>query len=144
AMDEHCARCATEIERGGFDLLLVQGCQYVRVTSMARRVTLPSVMFLHEPNRSLYEASPEPLWAAPPPIRSRRSPDAWQAWLTDAADTYANRIAVREEYLNARAMDTLLVNSAYSRESVLRAYGLPSRICYLGVDPAEFHPTGVP
>lgn len=144
AMDEHCARCAVEIQGGGFDLMLVSSCQYVRVPSIARRVTLPSVMYLNEPNRALYEAAPSPVWAAPAPMPSHGSPDAWLAWLTDAANTYANRILVREEFLNAQAMDALLVNSAFSRESVLRAYGLPSRVCYLGVDTKLFRPTGVP
>ncbi|MGZ5552940.1 MAG: glycosyltransferase family 4 protein, partial [Chthoniobacterales bacterium] len=37
---------------------------------------------------------------------------------------------------------TILVNSLFSRESVLRAYGLESRVCYLGVDSDKFKPTG--
>jgi glycosyltransferase involved in cell wall biosynthesis len=42
---------------------------------------------------------------------------------------------VRDEIDNAAAFDMLLVNSRYSAESVLRAYGLTSRVCYLGVRP---------
>jgi len=33
------------------------------------------------------------------------------------------------------------VNSLFSRESVLRAYGLDAKVCYLGVDTRLFHPT---
>jgi glycosyltransferase involved in cell wall biosynthesis len=49
---------------------------------------------------------------------------------------------MREEIRNARAFDRILVNSLFSRESVLRAYGLDSKVCYLGVDTDFFHPTG--
>lgn len=37
----------------------------------------------------------------------------------------------------------ILVNSCFSRESVLRAYGLDARVCYLGVDSVTFSPSGI-
>ena len=49
---------------------------------------------------------------------------------------------VREEVRNARAFSEILVNSFYSRESILRAYGLDATVCYLGVDTDLFQPTG--
>ena len=45
---------------------------------------------------------------------------------------------LREEVRNAAAYDVILTNSLYSRESILRAYGLSSRVCYLGVDTEAF------
>jgi glycosyltransferase involved in cell wall biosynthesis len=50
---------------------------------------------------------------------------------------------VREEQRNARAYDRILVNSYYSRESVLRAYGLEASVCYLGVDQTRFKDLGL-
>ena len=47
-------------------------------------------------------------------------------------------ILMREEQDNASAFDLLLVNSLYSRESILRAYGLSARVCRLGVDVSLF------
>jgi glycosyltransferase involved in cell wall biosynthesis len=44
------------------------------------------------------------------------------------------RRLVQEELANAQAYNTILVNSYFSRESVLRAYGLDSKVCYLGID----------
>jgi len=44
------------------------------------------------------------------------------------------RILAREELTNAKAFDRILVNSFFSRESLLRAYGLDSTVCYLGID----------
>jgi glycosyltransferase involved in cell wall biosynthesis len=44
----------------------------------------------------------------------------------------------RDERLNASAFDLILVNSYFSREGLLRVYGLDSRVCYLGVDTKLF------
>jgi glycosyltransferase involved in cell wall biosynthesis len=50
----------------------------------------------------------------------------------------ALRVQVREELMSARAFDSILVNSHFSRESVLRAYGIAAKVCYLGVDSGLF------
>src|SRR5207244_3225678 len=56
----------------------------------------------------------------------------------DAVHVHGLRIQAREEVEGARAYDRILVNSFFSRESVLRAYGLDARVCYLGIDTAKF------
>jgi glycosyltransferase involved in cell wall biosynthesis len=53
-------------------------------------------------------------------------------------------VQVREEIDNARHYDRILVNSFFSRENILRAYGLESEVCYLGIDSSLFRPTGEP
>ena len=56
-------------------------------------------------------------------------------------DLYATqqlRILARDERLNASAFDLILVNSYFSRETLLRVYGLDSTVCYLGVDTQLF------
>lgn len=145
AMDRHCVQCAEEINTGDFDVLFAQSCMLLRLTSIARHVRLPSVIYLHEPNRALYEASPTLPWIAAP---SRRGP-AWtpralKRALRDYLDVQALRIQAREERDNAAAFDRILVNSFYTRESVLAAYGLDSRVCYLGIDSDHFRPLDVP
>jgi glycosyltransferase involved in cell wall biosynthesis len=47
---------------------------------------------------------------------------------------------MREELDSVSAFDLILVNSAFSRETMLRSYGLESRVCYLGIDPNFFRP----
>jgi glycosyltransferase involved in cell wall biosynthesis len=56
----------------------------------------------------------------------------------------AQRVQAREEVTNARAFGAILANSFYSRESILRAYGLDARVCYLGIDTARFVHQGRP
>ena len=73
AMDTHCRTCAEEIGRGGFDILFANACVFFRTTPIGRFVSIPSVIYLGEPYRWLYEALPRLPWLAPPD-RSRISP----------------------------------------------------------------------
>jgi glycosyltransferase involved in cell wall biosynthesis len=135
AMDRHARECADAISRGGFDLLLVHPCTFFRVPPIAKYVAIPTVLYLQEPFRHLYEALPRLPWSAL--SANGRSP--WSishaaAWIKDLIRVQSLRIQVREEQQNARAFDRILVNSLFSRESVLRAYGQDARVCYLGVD----------
>jgi len=139
AMDDHCQRCAAQIEAGGFDILFANSCMFFRTTQIGRHVDLPSVLYLQEPYRWLYEALPQFRWLAPPPgSHSLWRPSTWRAALFDWYHTRNARIQVREELNNAAAFTRILVNSSFSRESVLRAYGLNSDVCYLGIDTDHF------
>ena len=137
AMALHTRACADEIRAGGFDLLLAHPCRFFRTAPIGRQhLEIPRVLYLQEPNRWLYEAMPQPVWMAPPPLRNYGRLNYWSyLWLIqDAIETQARRLEVREEVLNAKAFDRILVNSLFSRESLLRAYGVDSKVCYLGVD----------
>ncbi len=138
AMDAHCRSCADEIGRGGFDVLFANSCQFFRTTSIGRFATIPSVLYLQEPYRWLYEALPRLCWLAPPrrpgPLRLATA----RAAFTDLRANRNLRLQAREEVDNAAAFDRILVNSYFSRESVLRAYGQDLDVCYLGIDLAHF------
>lgn len=124
ALDAHCRECAGQI---------------------GRFVSLPKALHLQEPNRGLYEAGPRLPWAALPPARrSWWSPSHLGRFWKNLLDVQSRRVLVREERQNARACDLILVNSFFSRESVLRAYGIATRVCYLGVDTELFSPCDVP
>lgn len=145
AMDRHCLQCANEINKGGFDLLFVNSCMFFRVSSIGRCVNLPKVIYLQEPYRPLYEAMPKLPWLAVPARDGRaRGLPHLQDFVYNLVQVQALRVQAREEWLNAQAFDEILVNSYYSRESVLRAYGLESHVCYLGVDTDLFRPLGIP
>lgn len=138
ALDRHCRRCAEEINRGNFDLLFANSSLYQAASSIGRYVQLPKVIYLQEPTREYFEAMPEPLWNALPPAGSHLSPTYFRDYLKDLVKTQTWRAMLREEVQNAKAFDTVLVNSFYSRESIMRAYGLEAKVCYLGVDADRF------
>ena len=135
AMDRHCRSCAEDINRGDYDVLFGNACKFFRTSPIARYVDLPSVLYLQEPFRALYEAFPELPWPALPAREAGvGSVLHLKRFVANLVETQALRIQARHELANARAFDSMLVNSLFSRESVLRAYGLEANVCYLGVD----------
>lgn len=139
AMDRHCRGCAEDINRGGYDVLFANSCQFFRTSSIGRHVKIPSVLYLQEPFRWLYEALPELPWPAlPTPEAGGRSVRYLKRFVANLVETQALRIQARHELDAARAFNGILVNSLFSRESILRAYGLGAKVCYLGVDTDVF------
>jgi glycosyltransferase involved in cell wall biosynthesis len=121
SMERHSRACAAAIAAKGFDLLFAGGCRIYCTPPIARFVDLPSVLYLQEPNRYLYEAAPELPWVT-----------SHQPRLTIL------RATARRERQSALAFGRVLVNSHFSRESVLRSLGVDATVCYLGVDTGRF------
>jgi len=142
AMDRHCRECAAQINSGGFDVLLANSSVLFGTSPIGRYVQTPRALYLQEPFRALYEASPQLLWVALPDAGHLWTPRRIGAMLKDLAEVQSARLQAREELRDARAFDRLLVNSQFSRESVLRAYNLSARVCYLGIDTTLFQPSG--
>jgi glycosyltransferase involved in cell wall biosynthesis len=139
AMDAHCRACAEQIGRGGFDILFANSCIFFRTTAIGRFVSIPSVIYLGEPYRWLYEALPRLPWLAPPDRSgSLLKPSTLKAAVADWKLIRNLRLQAREEFENAAGFSGILVNSYFSRESVLRAYGLDADVCYLGISSELF------
>ncbi len=143
AMDAHLRQCAAEIMAGGFDVLFANTCMFFRTTAIGRHVALPSVLYLQEPYRWLYEALPRLPWLALPPGAPRSLRDLRRRFV-DWRNLRNCRMQAREEVDNAAAFTRILANSYFSRESILRAYGLDARVCYLGIDARQFLDAGLP
>jgi glycosyltransferase involved in cell wall biosynthesis len=122
-----------------FDILFAASCILYHTPLIGRFVEIPSVLYLGEPNRPLYEAQPELLWAAMNwTTRDLFSLGFWQKSLKRCLRLPGIRVLAREERNSATAFDAILVNSFFSRESVLRAFGIDSKVCYLGIDTNQF------
>jgi glycosyltransferase involved in cell wall biosynthesis len=145
AMDLHCQQCAEQINQGNFDIVFANSCTFFRVSSIARYVNIPKILYLQEPYRWLYEAMPTLPWLAiPPPRRFWWSPRYLSYFFRDLIRLQGVRVQAREELANAQAFDQILVNSLFSRETILRTYGLEANVCYLGVDTELFKPLHLP
>jgi glycosyltransferase involved in cell wall biosynthesis len=142
ALDRHSQLCAQEINRGSFDVVLAGTSSLFRVTSLAGYVRGPSLLYLQEPYRMLYEALPRLPWAALADVDGFRF-SAIRDRLSDVIRVHGLRILAREELASVHAYDRVLVNSYFSRESVLRAYGLDAKVCYLGVDTERYKDMGL-
>jgi glycosyltransferase involved in cell wall biosynthesis len=139
AFDDACRRCAREIEAGDFDLLFANSARSFHVPYIMRHVRMKKVLYLQEPSRFMYEANPALPWIASAPENlEEASLLRPKPFMADYANLQTLRLQAKQEWLNAQACDLLLVNSYFSRESVLRAYGVDARVCYLGVDTTLF------
>ncbi len=140
AMDRHCLECIDQMADKNFDVLFANTSMHYAVTAIGRFADLPKVLYLQEPLRELYEASPLLPWRTPrpQPPGSGFRPRSAASVIRQVLRVRKLGILVREEQENASAFDRILVNSIFSRESVLRAYGLSAQTCYLGVDTTVF------
>ena len=130
-----CQQSAEQIRAGGHDVLFANSCQTFMMPYIGRFVAGPKVLYLGEPNRSLFEGLPTQRWAALPPAAGRwRSATYRRAFWRDIFEQRQARVRVREEIVNYHSFDTVLVNSYFSNESLVRAYGGGGEVCYLGID----------
>lgn len=134
ALETHCREVARRMEEERCDVLFLGACRNTRTPPLARFTSIPSSIYLGEPYRPLYEAMPENPWRARG-IQPWRNPSAW--W-DDQSRLRAMRLQVAEEIRSAKAFSRILVNSRFTREFVLRAYGIDATVCYLGVDASRF------
>jgi glycosyltransferase involved in cell wall biosynthesis len=139
SMERHCRECARQMLGSKFDVLFAASCILYHTPPIGRFVELPSILYLQEPNRSLYEAQPELLWPAVNwTAQELFSVPFWRRSILRRVQLPGIRVLAREERNSALAFDQILVNSFFSRESVLRAFGIDSKVCYLGVDTNHF------
>jgi glycosyltransferase involved in cell wall biosynthesis len=141
ALDEHCRRYADEINRRDFDILFANSSIINAVSSIGRYVKTKKVLYLQDPNRWLYEAiggDGLPWIAIPRMGQVWRRPHYLRWFVFNLMSVQRMRVLARDERLNASAFDLILVNSYFSRENLLRVYGLDSTVCYLGVDTRLF------
>lgn len=139
SMERHSRECARQMHAKEFDLLFAASCILYHTPPIGRFVNMPSVLYLQEPNRPLYEAQPELPW--PAATWTTKELFSWLFWrpaLLRLLRLPGFRVVAREERRSALAFDEILVNSFFSRESVLRAFGIDSKVCYLGVDTDHF------
>jgi len=145
AFDQACQLCAHEIEAGDFDVLFANSALHYYVPYIMRHLQMKKVLYLQEPCRFLYEAWPVLPWVSNAPedleqadlFRPRR-------FIADYSLLQTLRLQAKQEWLNVRSCDHVLVNSYFSRESVLRTYGVDAKVCYLGVDTTLFRDLGLP
>lgn len=135
AMKEACRFWAGELAQEAPDVVLLHSCHRFAAPFLGRYLNRPSVLYLHEPNRFLYENQDGVGWAAPDLVSGNRyAADNWRALWHDHCRANHKRVMVREEIHNFKSYNRVLVNSYFTNESVIRAYGAPAEVCYLGID----------
>jgi glycosyltransferase involved in cell wall biosynthesis len=141
----HCREAAEKINGSDCDVVFANSCRSFYMSLLSLFLRKPCLIYLGEPYRPHHEAMPDNPWLLGTlHCTSVLRPAFWWRFLKDARRAFRRRLENTYEIESAKRYDTILVNSAFSRESVSRAYGVDSRVCYLGIDTEKFHPSPVP
>lgn len=112
-------RLAADMNQRGYDVVIAQHEQFMSTPSIIHYTTVPTVYVCHEPRRRSFEF-----------LSAAVHPRGVRGWVSRAYERSVRKRDVRW----ARDADVIVANSYFSAESIMRAYGRESTVCYLGVD----------
>jgi glycosyltransferase involved in cell wall biosynthesis len=139
ALEAVYGQMAAEIDARGYDLVYVHHCRFLSSPYLLRRLRTPSVYYCADTLRHVHE------WAVATRPDYDALPEPWgrrkiRGQIVAFYDARLWQEQERRDTANARAATLVLANSWYSREAILRAYGVDARVCYLGVNSDFFCP----
>ena len=142
-------RIADEINAGPYDVVFSEQDQFTMTPFLLRRLKKPTVYYCQQPCRDeeavlqeLVRATfpiPPPPVAAPVPTAVPTYKEIWRAYVKSLEISLA-----KIDRENASHAKYVLANSYFSRETILRAYGLNCFVSYLGIDADLFRPLSLP
>ena len=107
---------ADKINIGNYDLCFVHLCVYTQAPYILRYLKIPSIYYCHEPLRIAHEKFIE-------------GPS--KGFISTLCNLYSKTLLLNEEKKNVSAASLVITNSYFTREYILRAYGLNSFVSYL-------------
>lgn len=125
---------ADEINDQDFDVVLCEQDRYTYSPFFLKYIKKPTIYYCQQPARSqeLRNLARNELSPSPQSLRERILRNCF------------DRRLLKIDKKNASFAEHILTNSYFSRETILRSYGLNSLVSYLGVDTEIFKPLGIP
>jgi glycosyltransferase involved in cell wall biosynthesis len=127
-LEEAQKRLSAIIDKGGYDIVFVEQDRYTMSPFILKYLDTPHVYYCPQPRRS----SEAILRILTESISSSLLKRMWRSYITPRLD--------RIDRENASYANIILTNSYFSRETILRVYGMNSFVSYLGVDVELFRP----
>jgi glycosyltransferase involved in cell wall biosynthesis len=122
-------RIAEAINAGPYDVVFSEQDQFTMTPFVLRYLKKPTVYYCQQPTIA-HAAQLSGSVLAPEPVSA--SQKVWRAHLRSRIPEIDGKNASQAKYI--------LANSCFSRETILRAYGLNSYVSYLGIDTELFRP----
>ena len=129
-------KIADSINGQDFDIVLCEQDRYTLAPFLLRYIKKPTIFYCQQPAR--YQEA-----ALRDVARNELSPSPQSLSGRIIHNCYHRRLP-KIDKKNASFAEYILTNSYFSRESILRSYGLNSFVSYLGVDNTVFKPLGIP
>jgi glycosyltransferase involved in cell wall biosynthesis len=133
-LDATWHRVADRVNNGGYDAALVDVDRWIGAPFVLRYLRIPHIYYCHEPPRRYTEPMCRP--EALPLTRWERLRLIWRMPTTRLLDAWTQRA----EWINVRAAQRIVTNSAYNQHRIHQVYGRTAELCSLGVDSAFFTP----
>lgn len=121
-------KLAVIINQGEYDLVFVEQDRYTMSPFILKYLEKPNVYYCQQPRRSSERVLTQLSGDINTPFWKR----AWRRYIVPRLD--------RIDRENASFAKVILTNSYYSREAILRVYGMNAFVSYLGVDTEIFRP----
>jgi glycosyltransferase involved in cell wall biosynthesis len=125
---------ATAINHGSYDVVLSEQDRFTMSPFFLKYIQIPSVYYCQQPLRNdkiLEEISNDIIIKSFNPIKKALNH-------RDLKNTF------KIDRINAKHAGYIIANSYFSRESILKTYGLNSFVSYLGIDTDIFKPLNMP
>ncbi|MFH0829351.1 MAG: glycosyltransferase family 4 protein [Candidatus Kerfeldbacteria bacterium] len=128
---------AKKIHAGQYDVALVTNCRFTQHPQLLRLLHIPVVLYSQEVLRGYYEKTLlQNLGSAGEPSRMRSI--RWKTFIISyLLNTWAR---IDRQNILSVSPEHILVNSFFSRENFMRAYGITPTTCYLGVERQQSRP----
>jgi glycosyltransferase involved in cell wall biosynthesis len=127
---------ADNINSQDFDVVLCEQDRYTFSPFFLKYIKKPTIYYCQQPARNqeaaLRNVAKNGLFPKPQSLRERTMHNCF------------DRRVVKLDKKNVSFAEHILTNSYFSRESILRSYGLNSLVSYIGVDNETFKPLGIP
>lgn len=122
-------KIAKDIDTRNYDVVFIHPSQFTQAPFLLRFLKTKKIYYCQEPLRMVYEPGFE---VASDTSLPKKIYEKIIRWLRKKIDN-----------VNINHADVILANSKYTKDNILRAYGLKSRTCYLGVDTDIFKPISI-
>jgi glycosyltransferase involved in cell wall biosynthesis len=122
---------AKKIHAGQYDVALVTNCRFAQHPQLLRLLHIPVVLYSQEVLRGFYEKTfLQSLGSTNVALQTRNN--RWKAFIVSCLlNTWAR---IDRQNILSVSPEHILVNSLFSRENFMRAYGISPTTCYLGVE----------
>jgi glycosyltransferase involved in cell wall biosynthesis len=130
-------KIANVINRSDYEVVFIEQDRYIMSPFFLKFIKTPAVYYCPQPSR-IYEeilrkVSQQKKDSANLFVKARRN--LWHKYFVSKIPEIDKQNATHARYI--------LTNSYFSREAILRSYGLNSFVSYLGIDTEVFKPLGV-
>ena len=128
-------RLASKINKGDYDVAIITNSKILQHPYILKYLKFPKLLISQEPLRSIYERNFQKNYVYK---RYYKGLDGRLVALYSLLDNLVRERPDRENLKNA---DRLIVNSYFSKENFLSAYGILGKVVYPGVDTTIFNPS---